>query len=82
MGSWMVSRAGLDALEKRKFSYPCRESNPGSPAHRWVLRISRRDHKREVKYLVCIKNDVIAEVDALFHLQIALVGIKPQSSSP
>jgi hypothetical protein len=25
-------RAGLDAVEKRKTSRPCRESNPGSPA--------------------------------------------------
>jgi hypothetical protein len=25
--------AGMDAVEYRKISYPCRESNPGRPAH-------------------------------------------------
>jgi hypothetical protein len=31
------SRVGFDAVEKRKFSFPCRESNPNSPAVRPIL---------------------------------------------
>jgi hypothetical protein len=31
-GAWVGPRAGLDAVEKRKISCPCRGSNPGSPA--------------------------------------------------
>jgi hypothetical protein len=27
-GGWVGSRAGLDAVEQRKISCPCRESNP------------------------------------------------------
>jgi hypothetical protein len=33
IGGWVSPRAGLDAVEKRKISCPCRESNPGRPAH-------------------------------------------------
>jgi hypothetical protein len=32
IGSWVVSKAGLDAVEKRKISCHCLESNPGRPA--------------------------------------------------
>jgi hypothetical protein len=32
IGSWVRPRAGLDAVEYRKISYPCWESNPGRPA--------------------------------------------------
>jgi hypothetical protein len=35
-GGWMGSRAGLDAVEKRKISYPYRESNLGRPARSLV----------------------------------------------
>jgi hypothetical protein len=31
-GGWVGPRAGLDVTEKRKISFPCRESNPGRPA--------------------------------------------------
>jgi hypothetical protein len=30
IGGWVGLRAGLDALEKRKMSYPCQESNLNS----------------------------------------------------
>jgi hypothetical protein len=33
MRGWVIPRAGLDAVEKREVSYPCRESNPGRPSH-------------------------------------------------
>jgi hypothetical protein len=33
---WVGPRAGLDAMEKRKISCPCCESNPGCPAHSLV----------------------------------------------
>jgi hypothetical protein len=33
IGGWVGSKVGLDAVEKRKISYPCRESNPGRPSH-------------------------------------------------
>jgi hypothetical protein len=29
----MILRAGLDAVEQRKISFPCRELNPGRPVH-------------------------------------------------
>ena len=29
IGGWMGSTAGLDVLEKRKISWPCRDSYPG-----------------------------------------------------
>jgi hypothetical protein len=32
IGGWVGPRAGLDAVEKRRISCPCRESNPGSQA--------------------------------------------------
>jgi hypothetical protein len=31
IGSWVGPRAGLNAVEKRKHSCPCRVSNPGRP---------------------------------------------------
>jgi hypothetical protein len=33
---WMGSRTGLNAVEKRVISYPCRESNPGRSARSLV----------------------------------------------
>jgi hypothetical protein len=30
LGGWVGSRADLDAVKKRKISFPCREANPGS----------------------------------------------------
>jgi hypothetical protein len=32
---WVGLRAGLDVVEQRKMSCPCRESNPGHPARRY-----------------------------------------------
>jgi hypothetical protein len=32
IGGWVSPRAGLDAVEKRTISCPCREFNPGHPA--------------------------------------------------
>jgi hypothetical protein len=32
IGVWVEPSAGLDAVEKRRISCPCRESNPGRPA--------------------------------------------------
>jgi hypothetical protein len=32
IGDWVGPKAGLDAVEKRKISCPCRESDPGRPA--------------------------------------------------
>jgi hypothetical protein len=29
IGDWVGSRTGLDVLEKRRISCPCRDSNPG-----------------------------------------------------
>jgi hypothetical protein len=34
IGDWVGPGAGLDAVEKRKISCPCRESNPGHSASR------------------------------------------------
>jgi hypothetical protein len=33
---WVGPRAGLDDVEKRILSCPCRESNPGSPTRRYT----------------------------------------------
>jgi hypothetical protein len=50
IGGWVGPRAGLDAMEKRKISFPCWESNPGShPAYRAVTiptELSRLANKR------------------------------------
>jgi hypothetical protein len=32
VGGWVVPRAGLDTVERRKISCPCQESNPGRPS--------------------------------------------------
>jgi hypothetical protein len=32
IGGWVDPRAGLDTVEKRKISCPCRKSKPGRPA--------------------------------------------------
>jgi hypothetical protein len=37
LGRWMGPRAGLDAVKKRKVSFPCWESNPGRPASSTLL---------------------------------------------
>jgi hypothetical protein len=33
IGGWVGTRAGLDAVEKSKITFPCQESNPGHPTH-------------------------------------------------
>jgi hypothetical protein len=33
VGGWLGFRAGMDAMEKKKISCPCRESIPDHPAH-------------------------------------------------
>jgi hypothetical protein len=35
-GGWVGLRTNLDAVAKRRISYPCREKNPGRPAHNLV----------------------------------------------
>jgi hypothetical protein len=36
IGGWVVPRTGLYTVKKRKRILPCRESNPGRPAHRYT----------------------------------------------
>jgi hypothetical protein len=33
IGGWVVPKVGLEAVEKRKISFPCWESNPSHSAH-------------------------------------------------
>jgi hypothetical protein len=35
INGWLGPRAGLDSVETRKFSCPCRKSNPGCPGRRF-----------------------------------------------
>jgi hypothetical protein len=39
-GSWVIPRAGLDAVAKRIIPYPCRESKIGHPVHNPVTILS------------------------------------------
>jgi hypothetical protein len=48
IGGWVGPRAGLDAVEKRKISCPCWESNPGRPSRGPLL------------YRLCIETDLAA----------------------
>jgi hypothetical protein len=36
IGDWLGPRAGLDAVEKRKISCPCRDSNPSRSARSYT----------------------------------------------
>jgi hypothetical protein len=38
IGGWVVPRAGLDAVAKRKYACHCRESNPGRPVRSLVVK--------------------------------------------
>jgi hypothetical protein len=54
---WSGSRAGLDAVEWRRISCPCRESNPGYVARCCIDRAGSKLYKRERyqarSYAVC-----------------------------
>jgi len=69
IGFWLDSRAGLDAMQKRKNPCLCRESNPGRPArnlvtiltelqwsghvHCWTVRIKTLRYADRLLCLVC-----------------------------
>jgi len=49
IGGWVGLRAGLDAVEKRKNPYPCREQEPGRRARSLLTILT------EISRLLCIK---------------------------
>jgi hypothetical protein len=56
IGGWVDPRAGLDAMEKRKISLPCRESNTG--------RLARTD-LHPYKYFMIINYVKVVEISVL-----------------
>jgi hypothetical protein len=70
IGGGVCPRAGLDAVEKRKISCPCRESNPGRPEHSpslYAKELYRRETYSEGNHY---QNLVILKMNARINVEI------------
>jgi hypothetical protein len=55
-GGWVGPRGGMDNVDKRKISWPCRKSNPGRPASNPSLYQLSYPDSLEVKLFLSLIN--------------------------